>query len=206
MKLYYYKGACSLVARIILNELDIKFQDEAVDLRTKKTASGEDYLAINPKGAVPAIRLDNDDLITEVQVIAQYLADNTQGHKMLPSIGNINRYHTLEWLNYISTELHKTFGQFFNPAMTEEVKNKFLIPMIMAKFTFLNERLSKGTFLMGDEFTLPDAYLYVMVLWATFFKIDLSKFSHIKSYIERLQTRPSVIKSLEQEELTQIYK
>lgn len=200
MKLYYYKSACSLVVRIILNELNVTFQDESVDLRAKKTASGEDYFLINPKGAVPAIRLDNGDLLTENQVILQYLADKTPGQKLLAPVGDIKRYHTLEWLNYISTELHKSLGMFFNPSVSDEMKTKVLTPIIITRFKNINERLSNGSYLMGDEFTLPDAYLFVMVMWAHYFKIDLSAYKHLNQLFDRLQKRPSVIKSLQQEE------
>lgn len=127
MKLYYAKSACSLAVRIVLNELGIDFQDEEVDLKAKKTRSDENYLSINPKGAVPALYLDNGDLLTENQVILQYLADKTPGQKLLPAVGDLKRYHTLEWINYVATELHKTIGMFFHPNLNEETK-KFLCP------------------------------------------------------------------------------
>lgn len=198
MKLFYYPGSCSLVVRIVLNELNIKFEDDLVDLKAKKTASGADYLAINPKGAVPAIQLDDGELVTENQVILQYLADHTPNQQLLAPLKDMKRYHTLEWLNYISTELHKSFGMFFNPAATDEMK-KVVTPMIMARFKLLNERLGQGSYLMGEAFTLPDAYLFVMVRWAHYFKMDLSSFSNLNQYIQKLHDRPSVKKSLEQE-------
>lgn len=201
MKLYYYQAACSLVVRIVLNELGINFQDEAVDLRAKKTAGGENYLEINAKGSVPALRLDDGVVVTENQVILQYLTDITSGQKLLAPVGDLKRYQTLEWLNYIATELHKSIGMFFNPVLPEEVKTKVLTPMIMARFSYINKHLDKGPYLMGESFTLPDAYLFVMVLWAKHFKMDLSSCSHLNKLIERLHTRPSVIKSLQQEHL-----
>jgi len=201
VKLYYYKGACSLVVRIVLNELGISFDDEAVDLRAKKTASGENFLDINPKGAVPTLQLDNGDVLTENQVILQYLADTTSKHKLLAPVPNINRYHTLEWLNFISTEVHKSFGMFFNPSTPEELKTKVLTPLILMKFSLLDKCLAKGPYIMGEEFTLPDAYLFVMVMWAGNFKIDLSPYEHLNHYIDTLKKRPSVIKSLQQEQL-----
>lgn len=201
MKLYYYQAACSLVVRIILNELGINFEDEAVDLRAKKTAGGENYLEINAKGSVPALRLDDGVVVTENQVILQYLTDITSGQQLLAPVGDLKRYQTLEWLNYIATELHKSIGMFFNPVLPEEVKTKVLTPMIMARFSYINKHLDKGPYLMGESFTLPDAYLFVMVLWAKHFKMDLSSYTHLNKLIERLQTRPSVIKSLQQEHL-----
>ena len=201
VKLYYYKGACSLVVRIVLNELGLSFEDEEVDLRAKKTVSGEHFLAINPKGAVPAIMMDNGELLTENQVILQYLADTTPDQTLLDPVLDLRRYHTLEWLNYISTELHKSFGMFFNPAIPEEIKTQVLTPMIMLRFNHINERLSLGPYLMGEHFTLPDAYLFVMVLWARLFKMDLSAFKHIEQCVARMQKRPAVIQSLQQEQL-----
>lgn len=200
MKFYYCKSACSLVVRIVLNELNLTFQDEEVDLRAKKTATDENFLTINPKGTVPAIRLDNGEVLTENQVILQYLADTTTGQKLLAPVGDFKRYRTLEWLNYISTELHKSIGMFFNPALPEEVKINVLTPMILVRFAYLNERLAKGSFLMGDQFTLPDAYLFVMLRWAHYFKMDLSAYDHLEQFIERIQTRPAVMKSLQQEQ------
>ncbi|KGP62745.1 glutathione S-transferase [Legionella norrlandica] len=200
MKLYYCKGACSLVVRIVLNELGLNFQDEEVDLRFKKTASGNDFFKINPKGAVPTLVLDNGDILTENQVILQYLVDTTAGQKLLPVVGDIKRYHTLEWLNYISTELHKSLGMFFNPTVSDEMKSKVLTPLIMTRFKHVNDRLEIGSYLMGDVFSLPDAYLFVMVTWARYFKMDLSQYSHLEQFMDHMQTRPSVVKSLEQEQ------
>ncbi|MCL5272789.1 MAG: glutathione transferase GstA [Gammaproteobacteria bacterium] len=201
MKLYYYKAACSLVVRITLNELGIEFQDEAVDLYEKKTASGVNFFTINPKGAVPALALENGDVLTENQVILQYLADTTPGQELLAPVGDLKRYHTLEWLNYMATELHKSLGMFFAPGVSDEFKANVLTPMVLRKFSYVDEHLSQGTYLMGDHFTLPDAYLFVMVMWAHYFKLDLSACSHLNKYMGFIQTRPAVIKSLKQEEL-----
>lgn len=199
MKLFYTKSACSLVVRIVLNELQIAFQDEAVDLSIKKTASGVDYLAINTKGAVPALKLDNGDLLTENQVILQYLADTTKGQTLLAGLGDLKRYHTLEWLNYIATELHKSLGQFFNPDFSDAMKTTIMTPIVMTRFAFINKQLANKNYVMGEEFTLPDAYLFVMVRWAHYFKMDLSDFTNIHQFMTRMQVRPSVIASLQQE-------
>ncbi|HAZ7574402.1 glutathione transferase GstA [Legionella sp. PATHC032] len=201
MKLYYCRGACSLVVRIILNELGLNFQDEEVDLKVKKTAGGDDFFKINPKGAVPTLVLDNGDVLTENQVILQYLTDTTPGQKLLAAVGESKRYHTLEWLNYISTELHKSLGMFFNPTVSEELKSKILTPLVMTRFAYTNTRLAKGSYLMGNEFSLPDAYLFVMVSWAKYFKLDLSRYEHLAKFMDLMQARPSVAKSLQQEKL-----
>lgn len=200
MKLYFYPGACSLIVRIVLNELNRVFEDEAVDLRVKKTTTGENFLAINPKGAVPALRLEDGVILTEVQVILQYLADSMANQTLLAKVGDLKRYQTLEWLNYISTELHKSLGLFYNPSLSEDVKTNLFIPLIAARFAFLNERLSESSYLMGEALTLPDAYLYVMIRWAHFFKIDLTRFTAINQFFERMNDRASVKISLKQEQ------
>lgn len=199
MKLYYTKAACSLVVRIVLNELNIPFEAEAVDLRQKKTASGVDYLAINPKGAVPALQLDNGDLITEVQVILQYLADSSKGQQLLAPVHEMKRYRTLEWLNYISTELHKSLGQLFNPAIPEDLKTTVLIPLVHTRFAFVDKNMTNKEYLMGEHFTLPDAYLFVMLRWAVYFKLDLSPYKQLAAFNKRMAARHSVIESLQQE-------
>lgn len=179
--------------------MGIDFQDEEVDLRAKKTAGGADFLAINAKGAVPVLGLDNGDVITENQVILQYLTDITPGQELLAHVGDMKRYHTLEWLNYVSTELHKTLGMFFVPMVTDEFKSKILIPMAMFKLRHVEQHLSRNTYLMGDHFTLPDAYLFVVLMWAKSFKLDFSAYPSLTKYMEYIQSRPAVMKSLKQE-------
>lgn len=199
MKLYYCKSACSLAVRIILNELNLQFQDAEVDLKAKKTMQNEDFLKINPKGSVPALSLDNGDVLTENQVILQYLADSTKASQLLAPVGDLKRYHTLEWLNYIATELHKTVGIFFHPVLDDEFKTKVYLPMIHLKLNFIDNHLAKGSYLMGEQFTLPDAYLFVIVRWAYYFKMDLSSFTHLEKFMKTVGERPSVVISLEQE-------
>ncbi|KTD56159.1 glutathione S-transferase [Legionella sainthelensi] len=198
MKLYYTKSACSLAVRIVLNELGRTFQEEEVDLRAKRTKTEENYLEINPKGAVPALRLDNGDILTENQIILQYLADITPGQKLLAPVGDLLRYHTLEWVNYIATELHKTVGMFFHPNLQEETKNLFM-SMVMARLNYINEQLAKGPYLMGDHFTLPDAYLFVILRWAHYFKMDLSTYKNLDRFMNIVGERPAVVTSLQQE-------
>ncbi|KTC79921.1 glutathione transferase GstA [Legionella cherrii] len=200
MKLYYAKSACSLAVRIVLNELGIDFQDEEVDLKAKKTRSDENYLSINPKGAVPALYLDNGDLLTENQVILQYLADKTPGQKLLPAVGDLKRYHTLEWINYVATELHKTIGMFFHPNLNEETK-KIFMSIINTRMKYVNEHLAKGPYLMGDDFSLADAYLFVITRWAYHFKMDLSAYKHLEQFMKVVAKRPAVVTSLQQEKL-----
>lgn len=199
MKLYFSKGACSLVCRIIINELGLTAEYEAVDLAKKTTASGENFLGINPKGSVPVLITNDNQTLTENAVILQYLADTNKAEKLLPFMGNFKRYRVLETLNFITTELHKGFGPLFNKEVPEEVKEKIFIPIIKKKFAYVNSQLELNKYLCGEEFTLPDAYLFVMVTWTRFFNIDLKEFPQLSQYFSELQSRKSIQKSLSEE-------
>ncbi|KTC94945.1 glutathione transferase GstA [Legionella feeleii] len=199
MKLFFARGACSLVIRIIINEIGLKCDYVSVDLKTKKTEDNKDYLAINPKGAVPALQLDDGEIITENLVIQQYLVDEYKADQLCPPIGDINRYQILSWSNYITTELHKSFGALFNPAITQELKDKIYIPAIKQKLEFIDKQLAQHRYLAGNHFTLPDAYLFVMLTWSTNFKIDLTEYSHLPGYFQELHSRESIMKSLKEE-------
>lgn len=199
MKLYYSRGACSLAVRIVINEIGIPCEYESVDLKTKKTETGADFLGINPKGAVPTLMIDNSHMLTENLVIQQYLADKYHAYTLLPQLGEFRRYKVLEWLNYVSTELHKGFGPFFNPKIPQEIKEEVVLPMLRSKFQFINTQLDKTTFLVDTQFTLPDGYLFVVLTWAKHFKIDLSEYQNITRYIEMLTKREAIQKSLQEE-------
>lgn len=201
MKLYYSQGACSLVVRIVLNELGLSFEDEIVDLRAKKTASGKNFFQINPKGVVPTLELDNGHVLTENQAILQYIVDRVPNQELLSPIGEESRYHTLEWMNYISTELHKTLGMFFNPTINDDVKTNVLIPLAMTRLHFVNERLKEYPYLVGEQFSLADPYLFVVTRWAYFHKLNLSDFNQLHAFMDRISKRESVIQSLEQEKI-----
>lgn len=201
MELYYANGACSLACRIVINEIGLNCQFTAVDLQKKKTEFGDDYMNINNKGAVPALKTDSGELLTENAVILQYLADKSSSHYLLPPTSEFTRYRVLEWVNYIATELHKGFSQFFYPIFTLEIKEKALRPMMNHKLAFVNQRLENHSFLFGDNITLPDPYLFVILTWAEHFNFDLANWPHIKRYFSMLRTYPSVKKSLEQENL-----
>lgn len=205
MKLYYSKAACSLVVRIIINEIGVPCTYESVDLKTKKTETGADFLTINPKGSVPTIVTDSNKILTENAVILQFLADSNNATNLLPPVNDFDRYRVLEWLNFTATELHKGFSPLFNPEIPKEVKEHIFIKNLIKKFTFLNQHLQHNKYLMGDNFTLPDAYVYVILRWATAFKIDFSNFSnlsHLMRYFEELQARKSIQKSIEEEGLS----
>ena len=201
MKLYYTKGACSLAVRIIINEIGLECEFDLVDLKNKKTQAGMDFLGINPKGAVPVIQLNNGDILTENAAILQYLADHSKATHLLPPVNHFDRYRTLEWLNYIATELHKGFGPFFNPAFTDEMRNHIFLPMIKAKFNYVNHHLEHQQYLLGDAFTLPDAYLFVILRWASLFNVSLNEWGNLTRYFTALNNRASTQLSLVQEGL-----
>ncbi len=202
MKLFYSKGSCSLAVRIVLHETGAVFSDEAVDLKKKLTASGENYLEINPKGSVPALLTYRDGLLTENAVIQQYLADEAQADHLFPPLGDFKRYRVLEWLNYISTDLHKSFSPLFNPSIPDELKKTIFTPLIEAKFNFINEKLSYHHFLIGEHFTLPDAYLFVVTRWAKGLGFDMQKWPHVLRHFADVQNRPAVQKALQDEGLS----
>ncbi|MES2218443.1 MAG: glutathione transferase GstA [Pseudomonadota bacterium] len=200
MKLYFSKGACSLAVRIVINEIGIDCEYEKVNLKTKVTASEHDFLKINSKGSVPALELDNKEVLTENSVIQQYLADNYQATTLLPPVPDFKRYRVLEWLNYVSTEIHKGFSPLFNDKIPDAVKQEIFIPNLQKKFSFLNEHLENKKFIMGENFSLPDAYLFVMLVWAEKMKIALTDKKALSRYYEELQQRESIKKSLREEE------
>jgi glutathione S-transferase len=199
MKLYFSKGACSLVVRIIINEIGIDSEFESVNLKTKKTESGHDFLAINPKGAVPTLEVKNGDILTENAIILQYLCDASQATQLLPKIDDFQRYHVLEWLNYIATEIHKSMATLFNPSISQELKNDVFIPLIKTKLNYINRHMQTHHYLLGDHFTLPDAYLFVMLLWTRYFNIDLKEWENLVRYFDALHHRESIQHSLKQE-------
>lgn len=199
MKLYYSKGACSLAVRIIIHEIGIHCEFEAVDLRTKRTESGKDYLKINPKGAVPVLELEDKTILTENAVIQQYLADTYHAQQLLPTPGNIKRYHILEWLNFISSDLHKTCGVLFNPAVTNEIKETVFKPSLKDKLDLTNMHLSKVHYLVDDQFTLPDSYLFVILSWLKHFNITVADWPALSRYFEMLKQRASIVEALKEE-------
>lgn len=201
MKLYYTKGACSLTVRIILHEIGVKAEFESVDLKTKKTESGADFFTINPKGSVPVLEIKEKEILTENAIILQYLADTNKATNLLPDIGDLNRYRILEWVNYITTELHKGFSPLFNPKISNETKEEVFIPAIKTKFDFINQTF-KGPYLTGNEFTLPDAYLFVILRWAKAFNIDIASYNNLTRFFNKMKERPAVHKALSEEGLT----
>lgn len=195
MKLYYKAGACSLSPHIILRETGVDFSLVKVDLAAKKTESGDDYLEINAKGQVPALLLDDGSLLTEGVAIVQFLADKVPDRQLLAPAGSMTRYHTLEWLNYIATELHKGFSPLFNPATPDEYKT-IARAMLEKKFQYVNEELNDKQWLMGLRFSVADAYLFTVLRWAHAVKLNLEGLSNIDAFMERMKARPAVAAAL----------
>lgn len=200
MKLYYMPGACSLFPHIVAREAGIDLQLDKIDRATKRTEAGEDFLAINPKGYVPALRLDDGDVLTEGAVIAQYLADLKPDAGLIPAAGSRERYHVLEMLAYLSTELHKTYGQLFNPASTQEIREE-RTAYIKRRYGLLEQRLATQPYLHGDRFQVSDAYLFVVTSWADYVKLDLSEFPALQAFQQRVAARPAVQAALRAEGL-----
>lgn len=195
MKLYYSPGACSLSPHIALKEAGLPFDLVKVDLKAKKLEDGGDYLKVNPKGQVPALSLDNGDMLTEGPVIVQMIADKAPASNLAPANGTSDRYRLQEWLNFISTELHKSFGPLFQPVLSDDTK-EFFKDRIMGKFKYIDGALAGKDYLMGKTFTVPDAYLFTMLAWADRMKIDLSGFANLMAYKARVAARPKVQEAL----------
>ncbi len=201
MKLYYSPGACSQAPHIALREADLAFDLVKVDLAAKRTEAGEDYYATNPKGAVPALALDDGSVLTENAVILQYIADQGGGD-LIPPFGTMARYRLLEWLNYIATELHKGFGPLWNPATPEESKQATR-ELLGKKFDYVQESLGDGPYLTGEQFTIADAYLFVVLGWTRIHHIDLARWPALTDLRKRVSERPAVRAALHAEGLGQ---
>jgi glutathione S-transferase len=200
MKLYYAPGACSLSPHIALLEAGLPYDLVKVDLRAKKLENGDDYLKINPKGQVPALVLDSGELVTEGPVIVQMIADKVPAKNLAPARDSAERYKLLEWLTYINGELHKNIGPLFNPMLSDEAKGVFKDRAI-GKFKYVDGQLAGHEYLMGKQFTVADAYLFVMLRWAEAMKFDLSGLNNLMAYKDRIAARPKVQEALVKEGL-----
>ncbi len=200
MKLFGKTGSCSLSPHIVLRECGLDFTLVNVDLASKKTEQGEDYLHINPKGQVPALQLDNGTVLTEGVAIVQYIADLKPDRQLIAPAGSLTRYHTLEWLNYIATELHKNFAPLFRANIPDEYK-AIARKQLEQKFSYVNNELKEKQWLMGLRFTVADAYLYVMMRWAQGVKLDLHDLDALNHWMQRVAARPAVAAALKAEGL-----
>ena len=199
MKLYYSPGACSQAPHILLHEIGAAHDSVRVDLRAKTLEDGSDYLAVNAKGAVPALELDSGEVLTENAVILQFLGDRTNWPEVLPPLGDFRRYRVLEAVNFITTELHKSFAPLFSRNSGDETK-QFMREYLAKKLDYVEERLGDGPFLMGDDMTLGDPYLFVITGW-TEKMLGLDRWPKLKAFRERMMERPAVRHVLESEGL-----
>ncbi len=203
MKLYYSPGACSLAPHIALCEAGIKVDLEKVDLRAGKTATGESYANVNPKGYVPALRLDDGEVMTENPALLQFIADQAPAANLAPEPGSHRRYKLAEWLGFINSEVHKSYGPLFDKSSPEETKAGAK-KKLDRRFAFVAEQLAKHDYLMGEHFSVADSYLYVMLRWASAMSIDLAAYPSLAKFVQRMQVRPGVQQALSQEGLAPV--
>jgi glutathione S-transferase len=200
MKLYYAPGVCSLSPHIVLEEAGLKHGLVKTDIRAKTTEGGADYKQTNPLGYVPALELDDGTIMTEGPAIVQYIADKVPDKKLAPANGTAERYKLQSWLNFISSELHKSFSPLFNPAMPEEGK-KIYRDRLAARFSHVDQHLAKNQYLMGNSFSVADAYCFTVLRWTSNLKIDLSPYPNIQAYMQRMEQRPAVQAAMKAEGL-----
>lgn len=200
LKLYYSPGACSLSPHIVLREAGLTFDLEQVNLKEKKTKSGEDFLKINPKGYVPALKLGDGYVLTEGPAIVQYVADQKPGSHLAPANGTTERYKLQEWLTFIGTELHKNFSPLFNPASADATKNAARESLVK-RFAYVDQRLEGHDYLTGSQFTVADAYLFTIANWGNFVQFDLKDYPNLRAFQARVAARPKVQEALKVEGL-----
>jgi glutathione S-transferase len=200
MKLYYSPGACSLSPHIALLEAGLPYDLVKVDLKAKQLENGDDYLKVNPKGQVPALGLDSGELVTEGPVIVQMIADKVSAKNLAPARDSAERYKLQEWLNFITTEVHKNFGPLFSPVLADDAK-AFFKDRVMTKFKYIDSQLPGRDYLMGKQFTVADGYLFTMLCWADRMKFDLSALPNLLAYKARVGARPMVQEALTKEGL-----
>lgn len=191
MKLYFSPGACSLSPHIVAHELGLPLKLEKVDAQTKRTETDHDFWQINPKGYVPVLELDNGEVLTEGPAIVQYLADLKPEGKLAPANGTLARARLQEALNYITSEIHKSYSPLFSdatPEATREERKAYLAK----RYGFIEKILAKQPWLLGEHFTVADAYLFTVTRWADFVKLDLSAFPHVQAFQKRVAARPAV--------------
>jgi glutathione S-transferase len=195
MKLYYSPGACSLSPHIVLAESGVPAELVKVSLQSHKLEDGSDYYAVNSKGSVPALRLDDGSVLTEGPVIVQYIADKAPASKLAPPNGTLERYRLQEWLNYITSELHKTLGILFDKSISDDYRAA-VRAKIGKRFEWVARQLGDKPYLMGDTFTVADAYLFTMLTWRDWLKLDIGP---LQAYFDRVKARPKVAEVLKAE-------
>lgn len=200
MKLYIKPGACSLTPHIVLEEAGLPYTTETVDLGTRRTAGGADYTAINPKGYVPALQLDSGEVLTELPAIVQYLADLAPEKKLAPANGTLERYRLQSWLGFIGTEVHKSFSPFFNPAAGDDWKQAARANL-ERRLGYTDSQLAGRAYLLGEDFSVADAYLFTVLSWAKYIGLDLAPWPNVTACLDRVAARPAVRAALKAEGL-----
>lgn len=200
MKLFYKPGACSLASHISLRESGLDFTLVGVDLQKKVTETGEDFLQTNPKGQVPTLQLDDNTVLTEGVAIMQYIADSVADRQLLAPVSSISRYKTLEWLNFIATELHKGFTPLFRPDTPEDYKPTARA-LLDKKMAYIDSELADCEWISGSRFTIADAYLFTVLRWAFAVKLEMSGYKNIAAYMARVAARPAVAAAMAAEDL-----
>jgi len=200
MKLFYAPGACSLAPHIVAREAGLELQLEKVDFKTRTLDSGADFSSINPKGYVPALQLDDGEILTEGPAIVQYLADQKPDTALVPACGTRARYRLQEMLGYVNSEIHKSYGPLFNPAITPAAREE-RVAYLHKRYSLLEGRLARHDYLVGDRFSAADAYLFTVTRWAELLKVDLSAFPTVLAFQKRIAARPAVRAALAAEGL-----
>jgi glutathione S-transferase len=196
MKLYYAPGTCALSPHIALYEAGLPFDGVRTNIRSHQLADGSDYYAVNPKGSVPVLEFDNGERLTEGPAIVQWIADQVPDKRLAPPAGSMERYRLAEWLNFITSELHKGFSPLFNPALPAEAKPLFS-DKLMERFRWVDQQLAGRDYLLGSQFSVADPYLYTVARWAVPMKIDLSGLSNLQAFMQRMEARPAVQQALQ---------
>jgi glutathione S-transferase len=202
MKLFYAPGACSLSPNIVAHEAGIELRLQKVDTKTKTVATPGDFWEINPKGYVPALELDNGEILTEGPTIVQYLADLKPETRLAPVAGTLERYRLLETLGYLNSEIHKTYSMLFKPNVPQEVRAE-REEYLLKRYALIDQKLEGRQYLFGEQFTVADAYLFTVTSWAATVKVDLSKFANLRRFQERVAARPAVRAAMKAEGLIQ---
>jgi glutathione S-transferase len=200
MKLYYSPGVCSLSPHIVLREAGLAFEPVLASTKTHQLADGSDYYAINPKGYVPLLELDNGERLSEGPAIVQYIADQVPAKHLAPAAGTMARYRLQEWLNFISSEVHKAYSPLFNSKTPEDYK-PVVRDKLLERYTWVNGQLEGKAYLMGETFTVADAYLYTVTRWARGAGLDLEPLANLTSYVARVAARPAVQEAMKAEGL-----
>jgi len=200
MKLYYLTGACSLASNIALRDAGLTFELVKVDRKTRRTADGLDFTEVNPKGYVPVLALDSGERLTENVALLQYIADRNPAAKLAPAAGTMERYRLMEWLSFINSEIHKSFTPLFKAEATDEAK-QYARRNVTGRLDYLENVIGKGQFLMGEQYTVADAYLFTVLGWGRYVNVDLGQWPQLQRYVERVGARPHVIEALKSERL-----